>query len=167
MILSPMRIWQVNMKTFIIPFLLLSQICLAGKFTAYLDATALDFTVKGKTRGSITKKGEVYTAKKLYTKISAFKSGLDLRDKHLKEKLNMSKYPKILLTDVVGRNGAGSGTLSINGKSKKHTFTYKIVGGKLTYILNVNLSDFGVKGIKYMGVGIDDKVKIKGTHDIK
>jgi hypothetical protein len=117
----------------------------------------------GSVKGKIKKvKGELH-AKKLSVRVKKFKTGLDLRDKHTKEKLQYKSKAgkKISLINVIGKNGKATGTLVILNKKHKITFLYKVKSGHVVGNFTLSLKKLGFKGISYLGVGVQDKVTVK------
>src|SRR5688572_22963245 len=98
--------------------------------------------------------------------LANMKTGIDLRDKHMREKyLEVSKYPNAEL--VVPRaslkfpadgasSGQAQGTMKIHGKTKPVTFSYtaKRSGPKLDVSgdVRININDYGIEVPNYMGV---------------
>ncbi len=119
-----------------------------------------DFVAKTeKVRGFVEKNGSKYTASELYVEVGNLKTDIDLRDKHFQERLGGPKA-KITLKNAVGENGKGSGILSVNGKSQSVNFEFKEEQGKVVARFAAKPSTFGISGVKYMGVGVEDKVII-------
>lgn len=117
-----------------------------------------------KVSGKVKKTDTGYKAKKLSVKVKNFETGMDLRNKHTKEKLQSKKYPTISIRDIKAKNGKGVGTIKIMGKKKKIAFTYKEVASNLLEAnFKLSLKNFGIEGISYMGVGVQDEVKVKAT----
>ena len=125
------------------------------------------FEIKGKVKGSVKKSGPGYLAKKLSFKVKRLKTGIDLRDKHTKEKLKYKKYSSIVVTDAKGSGGKGTGIINVRGKKQKFNFSYKEVGKYVQAKFNLSLKSFGFKGISYMGVGVKDKVTVTATVPVK
>lgn len=125
------------------------------------------FEIKAELKGSLTKDAQgMYQAKKLTVKVKEFETGMDLRNKHTKEKLEFKKYPSITVSDIKAKGGKGIGVIKIMKKKKKIQFSYKeIAGGLLQATFPLSLKDFGISGINYMGVGVKDKVTV--TANIK
>lgn len=122
------------------------------------------FEIKGRIKGDVVEKNGVYTSSKLQSKVKFFKTGMDLRNKHTREKLEYKKYPFVTVTNVKASNGKGSATIKIMDKSKKFNFAYKKNSkGYLIGTFNLSLKDFGISGIKYLGVGVDDTIKLKAV----
>ncbi len=122
--------------------------------------------IKGMT-GSVQVNNGSYTAKNLTLDLNTFKSGLELRDNHAKDKyLDVKKYPTAILIEAQGTNGKGTGKLQIKNKVKDVSGTYKINGQTLVAEFTIKLSDFGINEINYKGVGVEDEVKIQVTAPI-
>ena len=73
-------------------------------------------------KGKIKKSGDSVSAKKISAKVKTLKTGMDLRDKHSKEKLKYKEHPYIKVTDIKGKKGVGVGTILIRGIKKKIKF---------------------------------------------
>lgn len=114
----------------------------------------------GSISGKIEKTSSGYRAKKLSVSVRNFTTSMELRDKHTKEKLQVSEYPKITVFDVVAASGKGSAMIKIMNIKKPISFTYKESDNKITANFELKLSDFNIKGINYMSVGVKDTVKI-------
>ena len=85
----------------------------------------------------------------------------------MKKRLDPKKHPKILVTNVVAKGGKGRGKISIKGITKPIKFTYKVSGKILMAEFKVNLSQFKIKDLKYMGVGAKKIVDIQANIPIK
>ncbi len=107
--------------------------------------------------------------------LAGLKTGIDLRDKHMREKyLQVDQFPtaelevprSALKLPADGSNAAGSaqGTIKIHGKSKPVTFQYsaKRAGNKydVTGNLQVNVKDFAIEIPSYMGVTVKPEVDV-------
>lgn len=136
--------------------------------TVYVELSpAGSFEIKGKVKGKVRTKGGQLFADKITTKVKNLKTGLDLRDKHTKEKLEYKKFPKIEVTNAKGSNGKGTGTINVKGIKKKISFTYKETGKYIKAKFNLSLKDFNFSGIKYLGVGVKDKVRVEAVVPFK
>lgn len=109
-------------------------------------------------KGKIKKSGDSVSAKKISAKVKTLKTGMDLRDKHTKEKLKYKEHSYIKVTDIKGKKGIGVGTIHIRGIKKKIKFKYKDKGKIMVTKFPLSLKDFQFKSINYMGVGVTDKV---------
>lgn len=99
--------------------------------------------------------------------VTSITTGIALRDKHTKEHLKASEFPQAKLLNASGKDGKGKATVEIMGQKKDVTGTYEIKGGELLAKFDVVLSDLGIKGVKYMGVGVKDKVTVNVTVPLK
>lgn len=156
--------------TIILPLLLTSTMAFAAKkgVTISVELTpAGSFEITGKVKGKVTKKGDTYVAKKLTFSIPKLKTGLDLRDKHTKDYMSNKGKHKTIVVAAKGKGGKGVGTIKVRGKKKKFKFTYEEKGKKLHAKFALNIKDFGITGVSYMGVGVDDKVEVTAVVGIK
>ena len=112
-------------------------------------------------KGSAVHEGSKFTAKNIVVDLKSLNSGISLRDDHAKNKyLEVGKHPSAILVSATGENGKGSGVIKIKGIEKPISGTYKVKGKELEAEFDLKLSDFGITGIKYMGVGVSDLVKV-------
>ncbi|MGE0631320.1 MAG: YceI family protein [Pseudobdellovibrionaceae bacterium] len=122
----------------------------AGSFQA--ESTAI--------KGSATKVGDKITAKGITLQLDSLKTGMELRDDHMKNKyLEVKKYPTAELITAEGSGGKGKATLKIRDVQKQVEGTYELLaGGLLKANFTFNLKDFNVTGVKHLGVGVKDEV---------
>ena len=120
------------------------QLSPAGKFVAKTNDV----------QGFATKKESGYIAENIIVDLKNLKTGIQLRDQHTLDKLEAKKFPQIKLIKAEVNDGKGSGTIEINNN-------------KLTAEFELKMSDFEIKGIKYMGVGAKDTVKVKAIIPVK
>ena len=107
-------------------------------------------------------KGEV-SASNIVVKLSNLQTGIGLRDTHTKKHLDVEQFPEATLSNATGTDGKGTGTIKIRGIEKPITGTYEVKGAFLVAHFPLTLSDFKIDGIKYMGIGVDDKVTLDVT----
>jgi polyisoprenoid-binding protein YceI len=141
-----------------------------GEATADVSLTpAGSFTAKSETvKGEATLKGNAVTADKIVVDLRNLKTGIALRDRHSRDKyLEVDKYPEAILTDGKGKDGKGTGKLKIRGIEKAVAGSYTIKGDTLFAEFPIKLSDYDIKKVKYMGVGVDDDVTIKISVPVK
>lgn len=120
----------------------------------------LSTSIKGKVKST----GAGYVADKISTSVKSFSTGLELRDNHLKDKLEESKYPKITISNAKAQGGQGTADIQVRNVTKKINFKYKELSSKLISVFfNLSLKDFQFTGINYMGVGVKDQVKVEAT----
>ena len=146
-------------------------------FTLLLFSTVLSFAgeasffVKLVPAGSFVGKSNKVTgfAKLTGTKVSAenikcdltdLHTGMELRDKHTKKYLEVEQFPEAILVNASGENGKGKGLIKIKGIEKPIEGTYTIAGSELNAEFLLKLSDFKIAGIRYMGVGVADELKL-------
>lgn len=93
--------------------------------------------------------------------IDSLKTGVDLRDKHMKEKyLESGKYPKATLSKAIGKNGKFVGMLSVHGQTKRVSGAYEMNGKDIEAVFTCRSSDFKIAKAKYLGVGVSDDVEV-------
>lgn len=111
--------------------------------------------------GNAVQKGDLVTAENIVVKLNNIKTGISLRDRHAKEKyLETSKFPEAVLVKAEGQNGKGKGLIRIRGIEKEVAGEYVAQGGYLKAKFPLKVSDFGITGVKYMGVGVKDEIVI-------
>ncbi len=122
------------------------------------------FEIKAKIRGSLIEKDGKYTSKKLQAKVKSFKTGVDLRDKHTRDKLNYKKYSHVVVSDLVASGGSGTAKIKVMNKVKSIKFKYKeIKNNFLEATFKLSLKSLGIKDINYLGVGVEDTISIRAT----
>lgn len=115
-------------------------------------------------KGSATVSGDTVSAENITIKLKNLKTGLALRDKHMTEKyLEVGKFPEAVLLSATGKGGKGKGRLKVRNIEMDVEGTYKVEGSELTADFQVKASDFGITGVKYMGVGVNDNVTVHIT----
>ncbi len=119
------------------------------------------FQIKAKIKGNLKKSGGFLIADKITAKVKSFKTGMDLRDDHTKKKLKYKKFPKVIVTNIRAKSGNGTANISIMKKVRKIKFKYKDINKKYAKAkFKLSLKNFGISGINYMGVGVDDIITI-------
>lgn len=125
---------------------------------------------KGKTsdvKGFATVKGDEVTAENIIVNLATLKTGVELRDKHTQKHLDTKQFPEAVLVSAKGKAGKGTGKIKIRGVEKDIAGTYKVEGKQLVADFKLNIGDFGIKDINYMGVGVEDEVAIHVTVPVK
>ena len=146
--------------------------------SALAEQKALDVTVNltpagsfqvqaDKVKGSLKEAAGMYTAKKLWVKARDLETGIELRDDHMRKRIEADKHKNIIVSDVKAKGGKGVGKITIRGITKKIAFIYKVSGKKMLAKFKLNLSDFKVKDLKYLGVGAKDEVLVSALVPIK
>lgn len=133
------------------------QLSPAGKFVAKTNDIL----------GTATKKETSYVAENVVVDLKNLKTGIELRDQHTLDKLEAKKFPQIKLIKAEGKDGKGTGTIEIRGIQKPIEGTFEVKDNKLTAEFELKMSDFDIKGVKYMGVGAKDTVKVKAIIPVK
>lgn len=150
--------------TIFFSLLLASSLALAGTPSAQVDIVLNpmgDFKAKtADVKGFATLKGDEVSAQNIVVNLKSLKTGVELRDKHMQKHLETDKFPEAVLVSAKGKGGKGTGRIKIRGIEKDIVGTYKISGDALEADFPVTLSDFGIKDIKYMSVGVEDQVKL-------
>lgn len=119
-------------------------------------------------KGEAILQGDTVTAENIVVELKGLKTGMPLRDKHAKEKyLEVEKFPIITLVKATGKGGKGTGRIKMKNIEKDVEGTYKVDGSEMTAEFPIKLSDFKITGIKYMGIGVDDEVKVHVTLPVK
>ena len=111
-------------------------------------------------KGAVKKVGNKFVGDNIVVNLKALKTGMGLRDKHTQDHLETAKFPEAILVHAEGENGKGKGTVKIRGIEKPVEGTYKVTGKDLTATFPIKLSDFGISGIRYMGIGVKDAATI-------
>lgn len=97
-------------------------------------------------------------------KLAAFTTGIDLRDKHMRDKyLETAKFPNAHLSIVGAKAGEWSGTLQLKGQTKPVHGVYTLAAdGTATAEFTVSLADFSNIGVpSYLGVSVAKDVAVK------
>jgi polyisoprenoid-binding protein YceI len=151
------------------PVLLFSTIAWSASVTVDVNLSPAG-SFKGKTsdiKGFVTKKGDEVSARNIVVNLKNFKTGIELRDKHTLKHLETDKYPEAILISATGKKGKGAGKIRIRGIEKEITGTYKINNNELLADFKLNLADFKITNVKYMGAGVDDEVVLHIAVPIK
>ncbi len=120
-----------------------------------------DFKAKtSDVKGTATVNGTEVSASNIIVNLKSLKTGVDLRDKHTQKHLQTEQYPEAVLISATGKDGHGTGKIKIKGVEKDISGTYKVEGKMLHAKFKLNLPDFDIKDINYMGVGVEDEVTI-------
>ncbi len=125
---------------------------------------------KGKTadvKGFVTKKGDEVSAQNIVVNLKSLKTGIELRDKHTQKHLETEKFPEAVLLSAKGKGGKGAGKIRIRGVEKDITGTYKVNGNELEAEFKLNLADFKITNVKYMGAGVEDEVVLHVALPVK
>jgi polyisoprenoid-binding protein YceI len=155
-------------------------------------SSTLEFTAKI-TGGSFVAKSGAVSGKvdvdmasgaikggEIAVKAASFETGMDMRDKHMRDKyLKAKQHPAIRLVLTGGKvmpksgsKGKIQGKLIVLGKEKAVTLPVKVTSasGKaitVTSEFTVNIEDFGIKQPKFMVVKMDKTVRLKVRLELK
>jgi|SRR6185312_1489614 len=154
--------------------IVIALLCLS--LSAFAQEASVDVSLtpagsfKGKTHeviGTAFRKGAVVEASNIIVHLKNLKTGITVRDEHTQKHLETNKFPDAILVSAKGQNGQGSGVIKIRGIQKAIAGTYQIQGNQLVAQFPLKLSDFGISGIRYMGVGVEDEVKLSVSVPLK
>lgn len=121
-----------------------------------------------RVRGNVKKNSDgSLSASQLRVSVDSLVTGIELRDQHLHEKLQQKAHPNIIVSQAKGQGGKGSAVLELGGVKKQIPFTYKEMGKKVEVNFTINLKDFSIAGISYMGVGVQDQVKVQAYVSVR
>lgn len=120
-----------------------------------------------KVKGHAQKSGDGVSAENIVVDINSIKTGVDLRDKHLKERLLADKFPVAKLIKAEGKAGKGKATLEVKGIKKEVGGVYKVNGNTLQAQFKMSLADLEIKDVRYMGVGAKDEITITVNVPVK
>ncbi|WII73699.1 YceI family protein [Bdellovibrio sp. 22V] len=127
-----------------------------------------DFKAKtSDVKGSAVVKGDEVSAENIVVNLKGLKTGVELRDKHTQKHLDTTKFPEAVLVSATGKGGKGKGKIKIRGVEKDVEGTYKVEGKVLKADFKLNISDFGISDINYMGVGVEDEVTLHVAVPVK
>lgn len=112
--------------------------------------------------------------------IDPISTGIELRDKHMREHLEAAKFPKAQLTvarsalqfpaDGSAASGDAQGTLNLHGQTKPVRFHYEAQkkGGALGVkgTMGISMPEFGITPPKYLGVGVAPDVSVQVTFSV-
>ncbi len=120
--------------------------------------------VAAKVSGKGSRKGAFFSATEISVAVADLDSQIPLRTTHLKEKLEEKTFPTVSATQISAQQGKGTAKITIRGISKDLSFSYTDLGKNLAQAsFTLKLSDFGISGIKYLGIGVDDEVLVTAT----
>lgn len=111
-------------------------------------------------RGFAQKKGTEFYAENILVDVRTLKTGMSLRDKHLKERLEAEKFPNAKLVKASGKDGKGAATLEIKGQQINVKGTYSVEGKMLKATFPIHLPELKISAIRYMSVGVKDDISV-------
>src|SRR5690606_33896295 len=113
-----------------------------------------------KVQGYAYQNGDAVVAENIVVDLNSLTTGISLRDKHTKERLLVKKFPKAKLIKATGKNGKGTALIQVKGKKQKVEGTYTVKGKTLKASFPMHLPDLGINDVRYMGVGVRDKIVV-------
>jgi len=113
-----------------------------------------------KVKGTAYKTADGVIAENIIVDLKSLKTGVTLRDNHLKKELMADKYPEAKLISAKGKDGKGQAVIELRGMKQNVTGTYTIEGNILKAVFKMHLPDLKIKGIRYMGIGVKDDVDL-------
>lgn len=136
--------------------LALSAVCGTAGSDIQVAGLGIDFTAEGapvecqftKTGGSLSGEFKV--------KIKDLKSGMELRDEHLREALNSKENPemKFTLSGWQVKSGAVAGSFTLNGKTQKISdWKAEVSGSKVVVKGTLDYTQYGLEQAKYKKAG--------------
>ncbi len=154
------------MKNFIlIAAFIFSSLAIAGdgkvSFLVALSPAGSFTAVSNKAKGNLFKTGDTFTADKISVSIESFKTGIDLRDEHTWKHMNSKKNPKAVLTDLKAQGGKATANLELNAVKKPINIAYSVKGEVVNATFSVKASDFAYPKAEYLGVGVNDLIKVE------
>lgn len=149
--------------------LLFSSTSFASHLKVNVDLSpAGDFAAETSAlKGSAKKIPGGFVAQNIVADFRTLETGVGLRDSHTKKHLKVKEFPQAVLLKAKGKNGSGLALIKIMGQKHKIRGTYKIKGSMLKCNFKLKLSQLGITGIKYMGVGVLDEVDVHVEVPIK
>ena len=111
---------------------------------------------------------------KVIVPLAGLKTGIDLRDKHMREKyLQVDKYPDAVLEvpwsavtlpeDGKSVTQKGRGKMTLHGQTKEVPFTYTVQRTGNTYQVTgntpLNIKEFGIEIPSYLGVTVKPDIE--------
>lgn len=106
---------------------------------------------------------------------AGLKTGISLRDSHLKDAIKAGAHPKAVLKvkrsalkfpeDKKAAESSASGTMTLAGVTKPLSFNYKVERTGSDYhvqgLTTIDITEFGLEKPCYLGVCVDKDVKVK------
>lgn len=118
-------------------------------------------------KGKASVRGGNVSASGVLVDLRTLSTGVSLRDKHLKERLQTDKFPVAKLVKAEGEGGKGTATIEIKGMKKNVSGTYSVDGKTLHAEFKMKMSDLGINDTRYMGVGAKDEVTVSVELPVK
>jgi len=141
----------------------------AGQVHMKVGLTAGSFTAEAASvQGVAQPDGAGYKAENVTLPLDDLKSGIELRDEHMKTKyFETAKYPVAKLLSAKAKEGRFEGQLVVRGKTQKIEGTYSVEGQQLKAHFTTKMTDYGIGKISYMGLGVKEEVTLDVTLPIQ
>jgi len=111
--------------------------------------------------GKIKKEGDSLIVNDIYVPTNKLKTGIDLRDEHMRERI---KNENVIVKKAIGKNGVGKGTIIIRDIEKEFNFKYERINNKyIKATFKLNLEDFKIPNLSYAGVGVEGIIDLEIT----
>ena len=133
----------------------------------------------GGCTGKVSVDGDKITSSSFEVKTATLDTGIELRNKHLKENyIKVKEFPVSTLTissaenvaaqrkGAVGAENKFTGEMELAGAKKAIDGKYSVKGSTVTATFSIELNDFKIKTPSFMGVAIADKVHVTVIFDI-
>ena len=155
-------------KIFVLALSLISLNALANEVRIHVQLSpAGSFqAVSEKVTGRAARKDGMIRANRIFVPIDSFKTEMDLRDEHFKKHLKMADHPRAIVSRLIGKDGKANAVLEVAGVKKPIAITYKENGKKIKAQFSVKASDFELSKAQYMGVGVEDQVKVEVEFEV-
>lgn len=123
------------------------------------------FTIESdQIRGRVRTFNSKLLSDKISVKVKDLSSGVDLRDQHIHKYLKGSSE-RIQVENIEAWNDKGTGTLILNNMKKEIHFDFVDKKDHVEASFDLKCSDYGLKSMSYMGIGVADRVKVKISLD--
>lgn len=137
------------------------------KISVQLSPAGSFVATSKKIKGKLIKKGGQFIAKNIKVPVKSLKTGIKLRDEHFQKKIG-GKKAALLLIELKGKNGKGKAIFKVSGKKQKVNVVIKELSNKWAqFKFKLSNKKFGLDGISYMGVGVEDIVDVTVTLPFK
>jgi len=111
--------------------------------------------------GKIIKTGNTFIVENIYVPSKTLKSGMDLRDTHVRKRL---LNENIVVLSASGKDGEGSGKIIVRNIEHIFKFKYEILSESfLNAKFSLSLENFKVPDLSYMGITVKDNVSVSVT----
>lgn len=112
--------------------------------------------------GQARRQGETFVAERVSLRLDSLRSGLALRDQHMRDKyFEVTKHLYAVIKQASGFQGAFTGVLALHGVERPVSGTYEVHGARGELSFRIRISDFGIPVPEYMGLGLRDEVLVE------